>query len=51
VGYMARVASWIAACKGIGVDIDLNSICGQAEEEAAECVDFLSELEAGGGVA
>ena len=47
---MARVASWIAACRGIGVDRVLNSICGRAEEDAAECVDFLSELDAEGGV-
>ena len=47
---MASVASWIAACKGIGVDRVLKSIWGRAEEGTAEWVDSLSELDAGGGV-
>jgi hypothetical protein len=47
---MAVVVSWIAACSGIGVDEDLNSIWGPTEEDAAECVDFLSEVDAGGDV-
>jgi hypothetical protein len=51
VGYMALVASWIAACRGIGVDRVLNAICGRAEEGAVECVEFLSEFDAVGGVA
>jgi hypothetical protein len=44
LGYMALVASWIAACRGIGVDRVLNSICGQTEE-VVECADFLSEFD------
>jgi hypothetical protein len=53
LGYMALVASWIAACRGIGVDSVLNSrsICGRAEEEAVECTEFLSEFDAVGDVA
>ena len=48
---MALVASWIAACKGIGVDSVLNSMFGRGDEDAVECVDFLSESDAGVGLA
>ena len=32
------------------MDRVLNSICGRAEEDTPECMDFLSELDTGGGV-